>query len=49
MKLIDPKKDPHLLKAELWQDCSALGEPGTKEKEQNLQIELLEKGIVVSP
>jgi hypothetical protein len=47
MELIAPELPWEQAKEELWRSCSSLGEPGTKEKEANIQKAILEQGIEV--
>lgn len=47
MELIEPKLSWEQAKEELWRNCSSLGEPGTKEKEQNIQTAIFDQGVDV--
>jgi hypothetical protein len=47
MELISPDLSWDLAKDELWRSCSSLGDPGTKEKEKNIQNAILEHGTDV--
>jgi hypothetical protein len=44
MELIAPEIPWQQAKEELWRSCSALGDPGTEEKEANIQKVILEQG-----
>ncbi|MFC4769767.1 hypothetical protein [Effusibacillus consociatus] len=47
MTIVAPEMPWEKAKVELWRDCSLLGEPGTKEKESNIQKAIFEKGLAV--
>lgn len=44
MAVIAPATEWDAAKVELWKDCGKLGAPGTKEKEQNIQQAIFDKG-----
>jgi hypothetical protein len=48
MKVVAPDLPWEQAKSELWRSCSSLGEPGTKEKERNIQIAILEQGTEIT-
>ncbi|WP_456277855.1 hypothetical protein [Bacillus sp. AK128] len=48
MELIAPELPWQQAKEELWRNCGVLGEPGTKEKEVNIQKAILEEGTEVN-
>jgi hypothetical protein len=47
MNLIAPDLPWETAKEELWRNCSLLGQPGTKEKEANIQKAIFEQGVEV--
>jgi hypothetical protein len=47
MKLVEPTLNWQEAKDKLWKDCSSLGEAGTKEKEKNMQTQILTNGVEV--
>jgi hypothetical protein len=47
LAIVVPEQDWQQAKEELWRDCSQFGKPGTKEKEKNIQIAILEQGVEV--
>lgn len=47
MNLVEPEMHWKEAKEKLWRQCSSLGEPGTKEKEKNIQIQIFEFGETV--
>lgn len=44
MNLIEPEIPWEKAREKLWRSCSSLGDPGTKEKEKNIQTAILEQG-----
>jgi hypothetical protein len=44
MGLIVPHLPWQQAKDELWRSCASLGDPGTKEKEHNIQNAIFEQG-----
>jgi hypothetical protein len=44
MNLIEPEIPWEQAREKLWRSCSSLGEPGTKEKEKNIQTAIYEQG-----
>jgi hypothetical protein len=44
MNLIEPEIPWEQAREKLWRNCSSLGDPGTKEKEKNIQTAILEQG-----
>jgi hypothetical protein len=44
IKLVEPNGDWKELKDQLWRSCSSLGDPGTKEKEKNIQEQIFTHG-----
>ena len=47
MELIAPQIPWEQAKEELWRNCGSLGNPGTKEKEQNIQSAIFDQGVEV--
>lgn len=48
MNVISPEMPWKQAQEQLWKSCSSLGEPGTKEKELNMQRAIFDEGNEVT-